>query len=155
MDEEKKESKEIEKQNVELRKQLEESEKYWNESVEILAKKLLKPVQETVQLQAEVISMRQILTEQIKDISYRTWKFKQKVKVFEKERLEFYLIGYQIKTNSGEKAKLIEADLSLYQYRLDIFDIHINFLRETQKNVDNINFAIKNKITLFELTEME
>jgi hypothetical protein len=155
MAEEKKEVKEIEKQNTELRKQLEESEKYWNESIEVLIKKLLKPVQETVQLQAEVISMRQILTEQIKNVSYQIWKFKQKVKIFEKERLEYYLMGYQAKTNSGEKAKLIESDLSLYQYRLDIFDVHVNFLRETQKNVDNINFAIKNKITLFELTEME
>jgi hypothetical protein len=153
--EKEKEGVSIDKQNTELRKQLEESEKYWNSSIEILAKRLTKPVQESVQLQAEAISMRQILTEQIKNMSYQTYKFKQKVKQFEKERLEFYLFGYQIKTNSGEKVKLIEADIASYQYRLDIFDIHVNFLRETQKDIDNINFAIKNKITLYQLTEME
>lgn len=145
----------FDKQNAELRKQLEESEKYWNTSIENLSKKLIKPVQESVQTQAEAISMRQILTEQIKNMSYQSYKFKQKVKQFEKERLEFYLFGYQIKTNSGEKVKLIEADIAAYQYRMDIFDIHVNFLRETQKDIDNINFAIKNKITLYQLTEME
>ena len=145
----------FDKQNAELRKQLEESEKYWNTSIETLSKKLIKPVQESVQTQAEAISMRQILTEQIKNMSYQSYKFKQKMKQFEKEKLEFYLFGYQIKTTSGEKVKLIEADIAAYQYRMDIFDIHVNFLRETQKDIDNINFAIKNKITLYQLTEME
>ena len=70
-----------------LRKQLEESERYWNDTIETLSKKLMKPVQETVQLQAEAISIRQILTEQIKNMSYQVYKFKQKVKVYEKERL--------------------------------------------------------------------
>jgi len=145
----------IENQNEELKKELNEREKYWNETIENISKKLVKPIQEMIQLQAEVISIRQILTEEIKSISYQIYKFKQKMKVYEKERLEFYLLGYVAKTSGGEKAKLIESDLSLYQYRLDIFDVHANFLRETQKDVDNVNFAIKNKITLFQLTEME
>ena len=142
-------------QNDELKKELQETENYWNETIEKLSKKLLKPVNEIIQVQAEVISLRQILTEEIKSISYQIYKFKQKMKIYEKERLEFYLLGYVAKTSGGEKAKLIESDLALYQRRLDIFDVHVNFLRETQKNVDNVNFAIKNKITLFQLTEME
>jgi len=157
MDEEKKENvkESLDKQNAELRKQLEESERYWNDTIETLSKKLMKPVQETVQLQAEAISIRQILTEQIKNMSYQVYKFKQKVKIYEKERLEFYILQYPGKTNYGEKAKLIEGELAAYQYRLDIFDIHINFLRETQKDVDIINFGVKNKIRIYELTEME
>lgn len=155
MEENNKEEVNINKQNTELRKKLEEQERYWNSSVETLSKKLMKPVQESIQLQAEAISIRQILTEQIKSMSYQIYKFKQKVKEFEKERLEYYLFEYKIKTNIGEKVKLLEGDLASYQYRLDIYDIHINFLRETQKNIDNINFAVKNKITLYQLTEME
>ena len=145
----------INKQNIELRKQLEETENYWNNSINSIANRLTKPVKEMVDLQAEVISIRQILTEQIKSMSYNLFKFRQKVKVFEKERLEFYILQYPGKTNFGEKAKLIEGDLAAYQYRIDIFDIHVNFLRETVKNVDQISYAVKNKITLLQLTDME
>jgi hypothetical protein len=145
----------INKQNAELRKQLEESENYWNESVKSLARRLIDPVKESTQLSAETISMRQIITEQIKSMSYNVFKFRQKVKVFERDRLEFYLVKYPAKTNSGEKSKMIEGDLSAYQYRVDIFDVHINFLRETLKNIDQINYSIKNKITILQLTDME
>lgn len=145
----------IEAQNEELKNSLSETESYWNETIENLSKKLLKPVQEIIEVQSEVISLRQILTEEIKGISYEIYKFKQKMKVYEKERLEFYLLGYVAKTSGGEKAKLIESDLSLYQHRLDIFDVHVNFLRESQRDVDNLNFAIKNKITLYQLADLE
>jgi len=145
----------IKKQNDELKKQLIETENYWNQTIEETSKKLLRPVQEVIQLQAEVISLRQILSEEIKSISYQIYKSRQMMKEYEKERLEFYLTGYQVKTSGGEKTKMIEADLSLYQYRVDIFDVHVNFLRETQKNIDYMNYGIKNKITLLELTEME
>jgi len=145
----------IKKQNEELKKQLIETENYWNQTIEETSKKLLRPVQEVIQLQAEVISLRQILSEEIKSISYQIYKSRQMMKEYEKERLEFYLTGYQVKTSGGEKTKMIEADLSLYQYRVDIFDVHVNFLRETQKNIDYMNYGIKNKITLLELTEME
>ena len=155
MEETEKEVKDINKQNNELRKQLEETENFWNETIENLSKKLNKPLKEAIDLQAEAISIRQILTEQIKSMSYNTYKFKQKVKVFEKERLEYYILQYPGKTNFGEKSKMVEADLAAYQYRIDIFDIHINFLRETQKDVDNVGYFIKNKVQLYNLTEME
>jgi hypothetical protein len=161
MDEKKDDKKEkdfkegIDKQNADLRKNLEDSEKYWNDSIESLSKRLIKPVNETIQLQAEAISLRQILTEEIKNMSYQIFKFKQKMKGYEKDRLEWYILQFPAKATSGEKAKMIEGELAAYQYRLDIFDVHINFLRETQKDIDNINFAVKNKITLFQLTEME
>jgi hypothetical protein len=145
----------INKQNVEIRKQLEVTERFWNDSIDSLSKRLIEPVQKSTQLSAETISIRQILTEQIKSMSYNIFKFRQKVKVFEKERLEFYLLSYPVKTNSGEKYKMIEADLAAYQYRIDIFDVHVNFLRETVKNIDQINYSIKNKITLLQLTDME
>jgi len=145
----------LKKQNEEIKKQLIETENYWNQTIEETSKKLLRPVQEVIQLQAEVISLRQILSEEIKSISYQIYKSRQMMKEYEKERLEFYLTGYQVKTSGGEKTKMIEADLSLYQYRVDIFDVHVNFLRETQKNIDYMNYGIKNKITLLELTEME
>ena len=155
MEEQNNSKEKIQFQNEELKKQLIETEKYWNKTIDIVSQKLLKPVQEVIQLQAEVLSLRQILSEEIKDISYQIYKFKQKMKEYEKERLEYYLLGYQVKTSGGEKAKLIESDLALYQYRLDLFDVHVNFLRETQKNIDYVNYGIKNKITLLELTDME
>lgn len=149
MDEEKKDK------NVELLKELEVRETYWNNTIIKLTKQINIPVQEVIELQGLVLSHRQRLTEEIKSMSYQMFKIKQMLKVKEKDRLEYYLINYPAKTNSGDKSKLIEADLSLYQYKMDIIETHINFLIESKKTIDNINYAAKGKIEILKLTQME
>lgn len=145
----------IDQKNEDLKKSLEESEKYWSKTVSDLASKLTCTANEVIQLQAEVISLRQVLVEEIKNVSYQIFKFLPKIKIFKKERFEYYSLDYKLKTTGSEKIRLIEADLSVYEYRVNILDNHIEFLRETLKNMDNINFAIKNKITLYQLTDLE
>jgi hypothetical protein len=141
--------------NVELLEELEIREIHWNETIIKLAKQINIPVQEIIELQGLILSHRQRLTEEIKTMSYQMFKIKQMLKVKEKERLEFYLTSFPIKTNSGEKSKLIESDLSLYQYKMDIIETHINFLIESKKTIDNINYAAKGKIEILKLTQME
>ena len=50
---------------------------------------------------------------------------------------------------------MIESDLSYYDQRKDIYDNHIDFLKESLKNIDQINYGIKNKISLYELTGLD
>ena len=79
-----------------------------------------------------------------------------KIKAYKKQRFEYYA-GAQspYPTNSSERTKLVEWDLAIYDHKKDILDIHIEFLRESLKDMDNLNFAVKNKITLYQITEME
>jgi hypothetical protein len=139
-----------------LTSKLKEGENYWNSTINSLTQKLNCSVKDVVPLQAETISLRQQLTEQIKTISYELYKMMPRIKAFRKQRFEYYA-GAQspYATNSSERTKLVEWDLALFDLKKDILDIHIEFLRESLKNMDNINFAIKNKISLYQLTDME
>jgi hypothetical protein len=135
---------------------LEESENYWNATITSLTKKMVCSAKEVVPLQAEIISLRQQVSEQIKNMSYQIYKMMPKIKTFRKQRFEYY-VGNQAPyiTNASERMKLIEWELAAHDYKKDILDNHIEFLRETLKNIDNLNFAVKNKITLYQLTDLE
>lgn len=138
-----------------LTDKLKESEDYWNKTIESLSSKLSCSVKEVVPLHAEVISLRQQITEQIKQRSYEIFKIVSKIKVLRKQNFEWYSTKYPIAISSSEKAKLIEWDLHHSDHQKSILDNHIEFLRETLKNFDNLGYAVKNKITLYQLTDLE
>ena len=139
-----------------LTDKLRESENYWNKTIEELSRKLSCSAKDVVPLQADIISMRQQLNDTIKTMSYQLYKMMPKIKAYKKQRFEYYA-GAQspYPTNSSERTKLVEWDLAIYDHKKDILDIHIEFLRESLKDMDNLNFAVKNKITLYQITEME
>jgi len=138
-----------------LPKILEDREKYWNSTINELSKKLNCSAKDVTPLQAEVISSRQELVEEIKSVSYELYKYMPKIKALKKQRFEFYHTKYPIATNGSEKMKLIEWDLANYEHKKDIFDVHIEFLRESMKDIDNMGYAIKNKVLLYQLTDLE
>jgi hypothetical protein len=138
-----------------LTTKLDDTEKFWNTTIEKLADKLNCSAKDVVPLQAEVISVRQQLSENIKNMSYEIFKVVSKIKVLKKQNFEWYSTKYPISVNASEKAKLVEWDLHKADHRKDILDNHIEFLRETLRNIDNLNYAIKNKITLYQMTDLE
>lgn len=131
-----------------LKKELLGREQLCNNTIIKLSSKLKDDVKDIIDLQAEVISYRQLMIEDIKQIAYKVYKDLPKIKELRKKTFEFYTLSYNIKTNGTEKAKLMEADLAYYDYKIDIYNTHMEFLKETVKNLDNLNYAIKNKIEL-------
>ena len=132
-----------------LSKKMSESTKHWKIKVDDLTRRIREDkLMDVVDIQAEAISHRQDIVEEVRKYSVIIYKSVQKMKGLQKSRFEFYATSYQVKTNGTEKLKLIEADLSEYQCFIDELDEHVTFLRETSKNFDNINYAVKNKIEL-------
>lgn len=148
-------SENIEENNKSLITELNEREKFWNATIKGLASKLTCTANEVVQLQSELLSAKQILIDEIKYITYELYQYKPIVKRYRKLKTEFYLTKYPIKLQGKDKLYLIEDDLAMYEQRLDIYDNHIEFLRETLSNMDNIGYGIKNKIVLYQLTDIE
>lgn len=139
-----------------LKSKLKESEDYWNKTLESLSARLNCSAKDVIPLQAETISLRQQLSENIKNMSYELFKLMPKIKAFKKQRFEYYagaMAPYA--TNSSERTKLVEWDLAVLDHQKDILDGHIEFLRETLRDIDNVNFSIKNKIALYQLTDLE
>lgn len=101
-----------------------------------------------VDVQADAINYRQQVVEEVNIYAVKISKLMQKLKQAEKEKFEFYATSYSVKTSGTEKLRLINADLSEIQLFIDEYDHHVNYLRETSKNLDSINYAVKNKIEL-------
>ena len=132
-----------------LQKKMLESSKQWIAIVNKLTSRLIHDdLKNIADIQAEAISQRQMVVEEIKNYSVKIHKLVQKMKVLTKEKFEFYATSYQVKTSGTEKIRLIEADLSDYQCFINELDEHVNFLRDTSKNLESINYSVKAKIEL-------
>lgn len=132
---------------IETEKMIEATKK-WKAIVDALTLRLRGDIKDVIDIQSEAISHRQTVIEEVKSYSVKIYKLVQKMKVLTKARFEFYSNKYEIKTSGGEKVKLIDADLSEYQLFINELDEHVNFLRDTSKNLDQINYTVKNKIEL-------
>jgi len=129
-------------------KEMIESRKQWGSVVSNLSFRLKGDFKDVVDIQAEAISHRQNVVEEVNIYTVRISKLMKNMKKLTKERFEFYATSYQVKTNGSEKLNLINADLSDYQTFIDELDEHVNFLRETSKNLADVNYGVKNKIEL-------
>ena len=131
-----------------ISKEIIDSRKQWKAIVTNLSLRLKGDFKDVIDIQAEAISHRQSVVEEVNIYTVRISKLMKKMKILNKERFEFYATSYQVKTNGTEKLALINADLSDYQTFIDELDEHVNFLRETSKNLADVNYGVKNKIEL-------
>ena len=145
----------LEKSNKELILELNKREDYWNGTIKTMSSRLTCPAKDVIQLQSDALSQKQRLSDEIKYMSYELLKFKPLLKKTRKTKTEFYLTKYPIKLQGKDKLYMIESDLALYDQRLDIYDVHIDFLRESLSIFETISYAIKNKISLYQLTDLE
>lgn len=138
--------------NIELIDKIENIQKEYSNIIKKLSNKLSCTAEETIELQAEVISHRQIFLDELMHTTYSINKITPKNKQLKKKRFEYYTIEYQIKKMTGpEKIKMIEADLAYHDQLIDIYNNHVEFLKESIKNLDNLNYAIKNKIEIYNI----
>jgi len=145
----------LDNSNKELITELNKREDYWNNTIKSISTRLTCPANEVIQLQSDALSQKQRISDEIKYMSYELLKFKPLIKKTRKVKTEFYLTKYPLKLQGKDKLYMIENDLSLYDQRLDIYDVHIDFLRESLGNLETISYAIKNKISLYQLTDLE
>lgn len=133
----------------ELESKLDEKKKLWSQTLINLSGRLKnKEPRELVELQAEVISQKQNLIDEMAEYAVKLAKDVSKKKVLYKQHFENYKQTYSIKTNVGELGKLIEAELAMHERKLNIYEIYIEFLKDTGKNFEQLNYGIKNKIEL-------
>ena len=135
-----------------ITKKMNESVLYWRAIINKLTDRVkdmsLNGIKEVPVIQADAISYRQMVGEEVRTYSIKVHKLVQLQKALTKDRFEFYATSYQVKTNGTEKLKLIESDLAEIQEFINELDEHVNFLRDTSKNLESINYSAKGKIEL-------
>lgn len=124
----------------------------WDGLITILAGKLKGDIKYLHEVDADNISYKQIITSEMRKYSLLIYKDSRVLKSLVKSRFEWYSTKYQINVkSSGDKMKLIEADVADIQYKIDILDNHIDYLRGCGENLKQMGYSIKNRIELLNI----
>ena len=126
----------------------------WNKQVEPLFKALTTDLSNPsnskyiLEAQSTALSFRQQINENINFFLNKRSKETTKIKKLRQDKFVFYAIGFQVKTNMGEKAILIDAHISENDRCIELIESYITFLRDTVKNLEAFGYSIKNMIEL-------
>ena len=126
----------------------------WNKQVEPLFKALTTDLSNPsnskfiLEAQSTALSFRQQINENINFFLNKRSKETTKIKKLRQDKFVFYAIGFQVKTNMGEKAILIDAHIAENDRCIELIGSYITFLRDTVKNLEAFGYSIKNMIEL-------
>jgi chromosome segregation ATPase len=121
----------------------------WTDIIKGLSQSLrnLNTMEETI---AEVLSSRQSLVEQISYLNMKVKEQKNKVNVRYREAYIRYY-EYDYKLGEKQKEKFIETDLADENMILSHLENQVEFFRDSVKTLDNMGFAIRNRLALKDL----
>jgi tRNA(Ser,Leu) C12 N-acetylase TAN1 len=126
----------------------------WNKTIEPLFEILKfemnsETSKKIMEIQSLCLSYRQMITEQISVFLDKRSKQEVKLKRLKQDKFIWYATGFGIKTNMGEKTLLIEAHVAEEQRNIELIENYIEFLRQSNKNLESLQYTIKNIIDLF------
>jgi hypothetical protein len=126
----------------------------WNSNIDPLFKSLSLDLsvpsnsRNILDMQANALSYRQLLNEQINFFLNKRSRETTKIKKLRQDKFVFYATGFGIKTNMGEKSILIDGHLAENDRTIELIESYISYMRDTVKNLESLGFAIKNMIEL-------
>jgi hypothetical protein len=98
--------------------------------------------------QSSSLVVRQSISEKISFFLNKRSKENIKLKKLKQDKFIFYATGFGIKTNLSEKTILIDAHLSENERTLELLESHVEYLRDTAKNLESLSYSIKNMVDL-------
>jgi|GEM_PF-4534906 len=104
--------------------------------------------QKIIEIQSLALSYRQMINDQISYFLNRRAKEEVKLKKLKQDKFVFYATGFGLKTNVGEKSLLIDAHIAENERNLQIVDVHVDYLRNSSKNLESLSYTVKNIIEL-------
>lgn len=169
-EEQEKEKMTPEKYAVLLNKEFEDRKKQWNAELPPLFSRLKADPEELPDLQADLLSKRHMLTDELAFLNSQIAKQNKRLRKQRRDKYVFYSTGVmpdgtrpngrvaardimisQLKTSKGEKDLVIAGDLTDYELAAEILESHVSFLRDCLKSIDHALYAIKNRIDLLNI----
>jgi len=121
----------------------------WSNNIKELAQSLkhINGMEETI---AGILSSRQTMVDQM---AYLNTKIKEQKNAINARWREAYIRYYEYDYKLGEKQKerFIENDLVQENTRLALLENQVEFMRESVKTLDNMGFAVRNRLALKDL----
>lgn len=141
---------------IQTEKKLNSEQKNWDNTIAKLSKKLKGPAKDLYIVDADITNFRQISTSEIRNYALMIYKENKKLKPLIKAKFEWYTTKYQVNIkNSGDKMRLIESDVADLQYRIDILDVHTDFLKNTSDNLKQMGYTVKNRLELLNILGLD
>ncbi len=127
----------------------------WSKNVNVIFESIkgnLTPsdFKKVVESQALSLSYRQALNEEISYFLNRRSREEIKLKKLRQNKFLFYSTGFSLKTNMSEKAILIDGHTSEQERSNELIEVHVEFLRDTNKSLESFQYSIKNLVSLYE-----
>lgn len=146
----------FEKQTKQLENDLNQEVVNWESIIKNVTKGMRGNIKSLPDVESEIINYKQLVDSDIRKYSLMLYKDNAAVKPLYKKRFEFYSSGYQIKLkNSSDIRALIEADINKIQYKIDLIEAHISFLRDTSNNLKTLTYSFKNRIELLNILGLD
>lgn len=124
--------------------------KTWAEKIDPLIMSLKDNFDKIYELQAYALSYRHQIGDEISFYTTKLSKVIAEQRRVKKDKFISYTMKFQIKLNTTEKNICIDADTSEMERYIELLQMHVEFLREAIKTIDNLNFGVKNKLALME-----
>ena len=137
----------INKTNITLEERFKEERVDWNNKIITLIESI-KYTQKLAEAQITQLSYRQMLQDKL--VEYRILHEKRQ-EVFDKQtvdRFREYKLSYDIKLSSSETQAFVQSDCKALKLQIKMIQTQIVYFEESIKTLDNLGFAIKNKIEI-------
>ena len=121
----------------------------WTDKIKDLTVKLKRGI-ELDEVSSYTLSYRQILVEQLATMCSKIRSQKSTCqKAYKTKWIEYYNFDYKL--TDKQREKFIDADISDEKQVLDLLESQKNFIEGSIKTLDNMGFAIKNRLDIEKL----
>lgn len=140
--------------NDRLEDYFKEKREKWSENIKplftVLSLDLSNPssAKKLLEAQASALTFKQTLNEEVNYFLNKRSKEETKIKRLKQDKFIFYATNFGVKTNMGEKTLLIDAHIAENDRAMQMIEMHIDFLRDSGKNLEIFGYSIKNMIEL-------
>ena len=131
---------------LKLEEQLQTFRNTWGDRIITLVKKI-KNVELLKDAQVDMLSYRQMLVEQLIKFNVRLRKSETIYEQKYKNRFITYF-NYDYKLNDKQKDSFVNADLAFYRRQISLLESQTDYYRECIKTLDQMGWAIKNRINI-------
>jgi hypothetical protein len=130
-----------------IAEEFEEERKKWKDKVIEMANKVNK-LDQVAGLQVDLYSSRQIIIERISKLYQYLALYNTTYKTQKRDLFIKYTIDSDIKLGQGEKIIMVDGDLADLQKKLNLIEHHIDYYKETVKNLDSMLYGVRNKLQI-------
>jgi len=118
----------------------------WTSKIRELAK-AFKDIDRLNDAMVTIPSYRQIIVEQIAQLNIKIKEQERKLaRVYKDSFIKYY--EYDYKLTDKQKESFLKADMSDESMILSLLETQMDFMRESVKTLDNMSWAVRNKLQL-------